>query len=201
MNTKILYAVIAVVILAVSGYFLMRGSGGGLMMSEKSSMKALLASTKAQECEFNDESGDTKTEGTVRVAGGRMRGDFSTTASGKTTMSHMILKDNIAYIWTDEAPQGFKMPMSDIEKPAQENQSVDVNKEIDYSCSGWSASTATFDLPANVTFSDIGAMMNANMQGNMNMGSNTTDAKALQCGACDQAPEPQRTQCRQALQC
>jgi hypothetical protein len=132
----------------------------GANQSEKMSMKSLIASNTPQRCTFTDASSGANSSGTVYVASGQMRGDFTSTASGKTTQSHMVVMNETSYIWSDEMANGVKMSFADIQKPStQQNQSVDVNKEVDYSCGPWNRDTSMFSLPAGVTFTDIGMML------------------------------------------
>src|SRR6185503_5345615 len=108
------------------------------------SLKSLLAAGTAQKCSFSD----SGSQGTFYVSAGKARGDFTTTASGKTTATHMIVDGQTSYIWMDGQSQGFKM-MADASAQANVNaqQAIDANKPIGYSCSAWSADSSMFVLP------------------------------------------------------
>ncbi len=217
MNNKTLIIVIGVVVIigAIIGFMMMGKPSGEISNknqvtpqagNQKMSMKSLLASGKPQTCTFSNPGTEVggNSSGTMQIANGKMRGDFTTTVASKTTQSHMLMIDNVNYVWGDEMPFGIKMNLSDFEKPEnQKNQAVDLNQEIDYSCNPGTNDPNAFNLPAGVEFKDMNAMMKGMMPatapgttpsaGNMN---------TAQCGMCDSAPDAEsRTQCRIALGC
>ncbi|MEK7576306.1 MAG: hypothetical protein AAB482_01290 [Patescibacteria group bacterium] len=219
MNNKTLIIIVGVVVIigAIIGFLMMRNNIGYddptpdiKSTSQKMTLKSLLALGKAQTCTFNNTGGDAggNSSGTMQIANGKMRGDFTTTASGKTMQSHMLMIDYVNYIWGDEMPFGIKMALTDLEKPEnQKNQAVDINKELDYACTSGTSDANAFNLPAGVEFKDLGAMM----QGLQDIPKTTTGTqqnpdysavKQAQCAACDQAPDAEtRTQCKVALGC
>lgn len=164
------------------------------------SLKALMAADTPQECTFQNSTDSSTSEGGVYLAKGMMRGDFTSTSGGQTFKSHMITKDGSVYTWVDNMDTGFK---TSIDADAQaktddsQKQAVDINQELNYDCKSWSADNSTFELPANITFTDLGAMMKPKLD----TSANTAD-KAAQCNACDQVPAgPSREQCKTALGC
>jgi hypothetical protein len=137
MNTKTLSIIIGAVVVVGAAFFLMKGSDGplgGEPMSQKSSLKGLLAINSPQSCTFRDKTDVAETSGTVHVMRGRMRGDFEAITSGGLEKSHMIVDGEKAYVWSDSAPQGMMMMFTDFDQPNNQ-QSTDVNKEVDYTCS------------------------------------------------------------------
>ena len=90
-----------------------------------------------------------------------MRGDFTSVAAGKTILSHMIVKDNTSYMWSDAMPQGIKMSFDTVatQSDATPQSMVNPDAQVDYSCSAWDADTSMFVLPEGVTFQDMSAMM------------------------------------------
>lgn len=175
MNKTILIIVAAVIVVGGAAWYLMGRSGQNTPASDqnsaaresatgkatgKMSLKSLLGSGTSQQCTFSDTAGGTTSSGTVYIAGGKMRGDFTSTASGRTTNGHMIVMNDTSYIWTDGTTQGFKTS-TNASASSQTGQSIDVNKEGDYSCSAWSTNASEFTLPQNVTFVDINAMIPA----------------------------------------
>lgn len=164
------------------------------------SLKALMAANTPQECTFQNSTDSSTSEGKIYLSSGMMRGDFTSTSSGQTFVSHMITKDDAVYTWIDNMTTGFK---TSIDADAQaktddsQKQGVDINQELNYNCKPWSADTSTFELPANITFNDLGAMMKPKLD----TSANTAD-KNTQCAACDQVPAgPSRDQCKTALGC
>ncbi|MEK7631045.1 MAG: hypothetical protein AAB417_03400 [Patescibacteria group bacterium] len=216
MNTKTLFAVIGGVVVVGAVIFLFKGPGGNMpgggdhMMSQKTSLKALLAVNSPQKCTFTNKVENSDSSGTVYVMRGRMRGDFTSVAAGKIENSHMIVENDKSYVWSESMAQGMMMNFADFDKPENKQQgTTDVNKEVDYSCSAWSPDEGVFQRPANVEFVDLKAMMgDGMMQGGM-MDKQPTggaptggaDIKAMQCKSCDGLQEPAKTQCKTALAC
>ncbi len=209
MNTKNTWWIIGalVVVLAV-GYLMMNRQqspstvAGDAQVAESKtpqSLKDLMTSGRPMKCEFKDDASEMKTAGTVYVSGKKVRVDFAVTEKEKVTNSHMIVDDTTAYTWMEGQKEGYKLSISEEDKAKAENQTVDPDKKMDYACEKWSGDQSSFAVPADIKFQDLNAMMpSVNAQGN---GSGALDVKALQCAACDQAPEASRAQCKQALGC
>lgn len=121
-------------------------------------LKGLLSLGYSQKCTFIDATSLTaSSEGTIYVAQGRVRGDFTSVVSGKPILSHMIVLDDTSYVWTDATTGGFKMALATIEKQQAPgpNQGFDPNKKVNYSCTNWSTDVSVFALPAGIQFSDM----------------------------------------------
>ncbi len=163
------------------------------------SLKALMAANTPQECAFQNSADSSTSEGKVYLAKGMMRGDFTAVSSGQTFTSHMITKDGTVYTWIDNMTTGFKISADEnaqTKTDDSQKQGVDINQELNYNCKPWSADNSMFEVPANITFNDLGAMMPK-----IDANANTPD-KAAQCKTCDQAPAgPSRDQCKTALGC
>jgi len=216
MNKGVLLGLAAVIIVALAavGYALMNRpetssppSPSGAMIDEltqentPASLRELMQVTANQMCTFSDEDDSS---GTIYVGGGKMRGDF-TSVSEIETGTHMVSDSANIYMWFDEAPDGFKVSLADIEKftdfGEDGQKSVDLDQSMDFECSPWAVDNSVFDLP-NIEFNDFGAMVQG--AGNVIEGDTTegdSDTRAIQCGACDSLPGDASTQCRQALGC
>ncbi len=222
MNKNILYAVIGIVVVVLAGIFIMNkpamGPGGDANTptpGAQMSLKELLASGGAQRCTFTHSVENSESSGVVYVAGGKMRGDFTSVAAGQTMQSHMIVDGETSYVWTDAMPQGMKLSFASMETQAgsqNKNQSVDVNQKLDYDCSNWAVDQSMFALPAGVTFSDLGALLPPGGMPSLDGKPGTVDPSggtvpagspgAAQCAMCAQAPdEESRAQCLAALGC
>lgn len=121
-------------------------------------LKGLLALGSSQKCTFTDATSLTaSSEGTVYVAQGQLRGDFTSVVSGKAIGSHMIILGNTSYVWTDATKEGVKMALATTENQQGPgpNQGFDPNKKVNYSCSNWTTNASVFALPAGITFSDM----------------------------------------------
>lgn len=166
-------------------------------------IESLLSSGQNSQCTFSTDTSGTVSTGTVFVSQNKMRGDFSSSVSGKQTTSHMIRDGEWVYTWTDGTNQGVKMKITaDLEKKAKEIASsnsatgtFDVNQNVDYSCKSWSTDTSKFQVPTNVTFVDLSAQME-----NINKMTDTVgDSK---CKACDFIQDnAAKAECKKSLNC
>lgn len=199
MNKKVIGIIVAVIIIALGVFIIMRGKKSSddttqvastnsaqqpaqTESSESSSIKTLLATGQSKKCTYSNTQGDVKTDGTVYVGDSKFRGDFTTTAAGKATYSHMIQDGKEAYLWTDGMSTGILMKL-DTNKPAPTTApsgSVDTEKNFDFHCQGWTVDSAMFTLPGGMPFTDAAGAMTPSM--------NVT-------AACDKLTEPAKTQC------
>ena len=137
---------------------------------ESGTIKSLLAMGKDVSCEVSYYVGKTKTSGKVYVSGKKMRGDFDIALEdGKQMDSHMIQDETFIYSWSSVLPQGTKMKIEAVSASpapgaAAQNQSFDMNQNVSYKCSDWSADDSKFISPAGVQFLDVSVMMKAPAQ-------------------------------------
>ena len=172
------------------------------------SLKELFALGTSQKCTFTNTTDASESSGVVYLSNGKMRGDFTSVAAGKTIQSHMIVEGKTSYVWSDAmAGQGIKMSFEDTDTPssAPEGQSVDLDAKTNYSCSGWGVDQAIFVLPQGVEFKDLSAMMQGltpPKAGAGVEGGTGVDVKAMQCSYCAQAGDADSVaQCKAALGC
>lgn len=135
--------------------------------SERTSLNSLLGQNKNVKCEFSqtDEQG-SKSSGTVYVAGERMRGNFTVQVNGQAEQKSNILQDKeYNYIWAENAANGIKTKVVDVEAAADQQasngqtQSVDQDTEYDYKCVDWSVDEAQFQVPGGIQFTDFSAQL------------------------------------------
>jgi hypothetical protein len=148
-----------------------------------------------QHCSFNDS--QTQSRGEVYIGSGKMRGDFMTPAGGEATTSHVVSDGDNIYIWTDGSEAGVKTSLTDIEEldsdsESIQSQSVDLDREVDYTCSSWSVDDTMFDLP-DIAFQDLGELLPASPD--------TQTPGPLGCDACNSLPAESAAACREALEC
>ena len=177
--------------------------------TEKKSLKDFLTMSGSQslQCTFSDKT--TNSSGTVFVDNNKMRGDFTASLDGKEMQSHMINDGSYVYSWTDGQKEGYKMSLATIKNAASENgtpapktpgQAVDMQKQVNYSCSPWSVDTTKFALPQGISFNDFSEMMKGMPQGGPS--SSVMQGNQAACGQCDQIPAgTAREQCKAALKC
>jgi hypothetical protein len=198
MNTKVLYGILAVIVIAIGAFVLTNGGGKKsaattatttASVAQPQTLKDLARSETPQKCEFEDSTNAAKTAGVVYVASGKVRGDFTATTQGKNYSAHMISDGVTAYTWMDGMATGFKVAFSTA-STSEMQQGLDANKNLNYKCSSWTADQTMFQLPTSVKFTDMSATLKTGVSGSANA-----------CSACDLAPEPQRAQCRAALKC
>ena len=178
MKNKGLIIAVVVILLLVAGYFLMNKKGApsipGVTTSETSSgpksLKDLLSAGIAQKCTYSTTDENGSNEGTTYISGGKMRGDFSMTAAGKNTKSHMISDGKTSWIWTEGEEQGFKMTVEETSatpgatepQDASFQGGTDWDQKVDYKCSAWVTDGSYFTPPTNVKFSDFSDLLKGN---------------------------------------
>lgn len=195
MNKKVLIVIGIVLLLLVGGYFYINSKKGTGTINEEqpsaaTSLKNLIAKGVAQSCTYSTEG----TNGSVYVSGGAVRGDFETTVDKVVTKSHMIVKDNTSYIWTDGQTAGFKMSFDPNATPAgtsgASNESFDASANMNYKCKTWIVDNSKFALPTGVTFSTFAIPSTG-----------ATTGTSSQCSYCNNLSGDDKTQCLTALKC
>ncbi len=218
MSKTIIGVVVGVVVVAAGGWYYVSQSGGNSMMgsggitqSERGSLKDLMTRSSTK-CTVTNVTANSESSGTVYVGQGKMRGEFTTVTKSPdmTIESHMISDGEFIYTWSDAMPQGVKIPVSaatmNDQPNAPKSEQVELyNADVAYECDSWSVDESQFEVPSSVTFVDMSSMMQGAGAGAGagagNAGSMNPPSKSAQCNMCDAAPEPQRSQCREALQC
>lgn len=221
MNRNILVTILVViVIIAVgAGYMFVNNSATSPSISEKqpeasivtttekTSLKSFMSMTGTQKCNFNDP--DSETSGEIYMGEGQVRGDFVSKMGDKPVTSHMVNDGTDVYVWMDDQATGFKTSLKAMEEMSNQegvtgvNQTVDLNKQVDYKCESWTLDKTKFAVPVEVKFQDVGAMMQ-NVQGMQSALPNASipaGANQAACAACDNLEGAQRTQCKTALKC
>lgn len=120
----------------------------------ESSLRALIASGALQKCTFSSDMQNATSEGTVYIAGGKVRGDFTATGGGQTQTGHFIMADNTTYVWADGMSQGFKTSLG----TSSAQQQIDPDAPGNYNCEAWVPDQTLFALPATITFTDLGSI-------------------------------------------
>lgn len=213
MQNKLMWGIVVLVVIAGGAYFFMKDSAsvGIETPPQFMSLKDLRGRTGQQTCTFTSTTQNSQSQGTVYLNNGMMRGNFTSVANGQSVASHMIVKDDSVYVWSDGLAQGYKMDVSTLDTPpSQGSQSgIDATAPVGYDCKAGNIDSSVFELPAGITFSTVGAATVPAGSG-IPAGAADTGASAgasasvhaAQCQACDQAPNAAtKAQCRQALAC
>ncbi len=212
-NKKVIAGVILLLVLIIlgAGYFFFSPKKTASPTTENNpvasapkSLNELLGLGTSQKCTFSSVNGSDTTSGTVYVAGGKMRGDFTSNVSGQSTSSHMIVDGTTSYTWMDGQSTGYKMtfnPETGATPSAtgsQTSQGPDLNQKSDYNCSAWTADSSLFTLPADVKFMSLGDLLPTPPSA---AGTGTGTSVSSQCSYCDSLTGDSKTQCKSALNC
>lgn len=169
----------------------------------KKSLKDLMGLGITQECKFTDQT--SASQGVVHTSGNKVHGRFTTTVEGQTMVSNMLSDSETIYIWTEGQAQGMKMTVSSMDDfsdaPDEQKGSVNLNQQVDYSCGVWVVDPTVFEVPTNVEFQDLSAIMEQTQQVVQEAQEADADSETQQCEACDSLPDSAKNSCRQALGC
>ncbi|MDO8183475.1 MAG: hypothetical protein Q7T49_00620, partial [bacterium] len=132
MNKTILVLVVAVLV-GIGGYYYWQSAGpsgfdatkpyaisgefGGATSTpagswQSLSLKDLLDSGTAQKCAIKAGTTGAGVEGTIYVAAGQVRGDFSADSAVGKTGAHLVVKNGSTYSWVDGFKAGVKSPVT-----------------------------------------------------------------------------------------
>ncbi len=164
MNNKVIIGIV-VVVLAVAGgwYFVVNKKAPAPMAS--STMNQLLASAEPVECVYTQTNEQAQTTGTLYVAGGQVRGDFTVetkavaNAPAQKFESHLITDGKKVLLWplTPVAPtQGVTVAVD----PARKDQ-VDLDQNFNADCKPWVKDDSKFVAPADIKFTDANVLEQA----------------------------------------
>ena len=121
------------------------------------SMKDLVALNRPLECTFNLDTQYASSKGTVFVADGNVRGNFtiSITAMNNSSLeAFMIADQTTSYVWSSLSTQGFKVPLNKNTQATttQTNNGISYNQTLSYNCKSWVKDVSVFIPPTNITF-------------------------------------------------
>jgi len=163
----------------------------------------LLESNTPQACSYSSSSTSGTVDGTVYVADGKMRADYTSTNGSDTLTGHMIIDSGYSYVWMEGSKQGYKTainqqaPETSPSPTAQENnqESSNLDQKVSYTCSAWTVDESKFTFPSDVNFNTI-----AVPSPETNTNTNSTDNQAA-CAYCDNLPSDQQAACKTSLNC
>ena len=220
MNIKLIgVAVIAILLIGAGGFLALNKSktptnnangtsntGATSSGNSSNSLLDLISSGKTQKCSFSYNAGSgSSTNGIVYVTANKMRGDISTTTSGKESKFMMIRDGDITYIWGGDLKTGIKMKLSDadLKTNTQANQYFNTTQKTNYDCSSWSADSSVFNIPTDVKFTDITSMQGgAMMEGSQKTGTTVSpQGQYNPCTTCAGLSGSAKTSCLQLYKC
>jgi len=111
-------------------------------------------------CEVKQYLSDMENSGTVYISAGKIQGEYSTIAEGKSMKTSFLLRDGYSYTWSDAFPtMGFKVKISQDaanNTGASGSYSWNADQIGDYNCETWVANDSQFALPTGITFTEVG---------------------------------------------
>ncbi len=205
MNNTIIYVVVAIIVLGAIAFFAF-GTKSAPATTGTSTPEAMTATTQpktgsmkdlmamgSSHCTVSNTTANSTSNGDVYVAGGKMRGEFTSEIQGKTMVSHFISDGTTFYTWSDAMPQGVKMSVAKAESAQGTAEQPNMyTSQVNYTCVPWTADSAQFTVPTNIQFMDMSNMMPSGAaQG-------SAGAK-IDCSVCDKSANP--AACKAALHC
>lgn len=119
----------------------------------------LLAQGGTYHCHVSQNLGANVVTGDVFIHKDRVKGHFTTSIVNKTIDTDIIVRDGYTYTWTPLMKGvGYKTKtVSNTETATDTPRMYSWNAETvgDYSCEDWLYTEETFDLPKDVTFTDL----------------------------------------------
>ena len=168
MNKTLAWVLVGVVVIGGAYYTLKgnkpRATEDGVAQEENSGKKMAFSEFAkrggAYKCEVKQSMSDFENSGTVYMDGGKMRGEFSSVAEGRTIDTSFVYKDGFMYTWSSAmGAMGFKMeanPTASTEEAAASGTYSWNTGEIgDYNCVAWDTDSSKFELPAGITFRNL----------------------------------------------
>ncbi len=163
---------------------------------ERRSFKDLTLAKGNQQCTFQD--ADTGNSGTIFVSSGKTRGDLVSKTGDTSINSHMISDGSTVYIWMSGNNTGLKTSFDKVDQAGGNQKTFDINKQIDYKCSGWSQDNSKFTLPQDIKFTDLGNLIPSGLP---KVSISGTQGNSSACAVCNNLTGDSKTQCLTALKC
>lgn len=160
---KAVIGVVIVVLVVLGGWYVMKNKGD----TRPESMNDLLVTKESLMCTFSETNAQANTTGTMYVADGKVRGDFSSVIAqgGQKVDSHLITDGQKVNVWTSAAPQGVEITIDPTKVDANgKSTQVDFEKKTDYHCQPWTIDATKFVIPADIQFIAPEAMVNPAVQ-------------------------------------
>lgn len=171
--SKTIVSVLVVIVLIAGGYLLVVKKNhvvknevkSEVTESEKTDGKKMAFSEFVKQggsykCEVKQAFSDMENSGTVYIAEGNIRGEYTTIAEGRTIDTSFMLKDGYSYTWSSTlANIGFKTKIntqaSGAGAESSGTYSWNASQIGDYNCQPWTADEKTFETPAGMSFKEV----------------------------------------------
>ena len=173
--------------------------------ADTTSLTKLLDAGQSLVCTYEKKEPNGKQSGTIYVAGRKIGGEIQVSSIEGTYLMNTLYTDGWQYIWGGPLgeTQGMKIQVSALHAQGspEATHGPDLNEDLDYQCKPWTVDASKFVLPSNVQFIDAAGMMPNTAMKSAATGGGGMDMHAMQCAACEQVPEEERAECKQALGC
>lgn len=170
------------------------------------SLQNVLSFNQNLTCTFERTDENGSFTGTAYVADNKFRGDFVMNLSDIGLVnSQLIKRDGVTYVWTGN--QGSKFTDAAINPDAEtkpDTNAVNLEDEVQYSCTPWKKDLTKFEIPQDVTFTDLSEIMKNLTDTTANEATleTSTPTPKLDCSICNQLPAGEaQEQCRTAMGC
>jgi hypothetical protein len=184
---------------AVPADSMTREPGADDPISGRGAMATLLALGRNLECTITYEGENSapgsasKTEGTIFMSGGALRGDFmvEAEAAAEPIVSSMILKDDTMFLWSviDGESWGMKSSMTSVAGTStaqlDTQEPVRINDDVAYNCKPWvGVDRSVFVPPSDVLFRDMSTIMEGGMEYGTTFEAGAVPGGGDPCAAC-----------------
>ena len=123
--------------------------------------KSLFAESGSHECKYEQVTATGRTSNVVRIADGKMRGEFRSTTGGVTSANLMVYNGGILYVWQEGKTAGNRSSISSI---SQLPYAIPVDltsgkvlgtssNNVSWDCHTWIPEAKQLVAPTYVTFS------------------------------------------------
>ncbi|NBV77231.1 hypothetical protein EBR66_03665 [bacterium] len=159
MKTLIWVAGGLLVIIISGGWFVFQkgaakeGGAAAPQQETTSSWTDVLKSGGDHVCTVAVTKGPAQSKGTLYVSGSDVRGDFVSSVAGQNIQSFMIMTGGFVYNWTNQYPQGIKVPVAPNADPVSIMAKTQTDMQgVTYDCKPWTRDASKFTLPKSVQF-------------------------------------------------
>ena len=127
-----------------------------VVISGYSSISYLLSLKQSLSCTVDAVAAGARRTGTIYVAGGKMRGDFSGLVNGVAAKTSMIDNGTRVYVWTDGATTGLELLAASSVNGSviASHGGIALSSDFSFACSRWTEDQNLFVPPPSVTFSN-----------------------------------------------
>ncbi len=158
-------------------------------------------------CTYTYEDGEVLSNGSIYAANSeQMYGEIDTVINNETRLMRILYLTDFMYVWDQTTKEGMKVSRESFDPSDFENFEGDATMpdlnytaNYDFDCTNWDVDNSLFNVPSDVNFVDMSAMIETFNSSNSPTGvMNNQDM----CGACQSIQDASaRADCLAALDC